>query len=123
MPSPVSCYILTFNSERYIRSVIRPIAEVTDELVIVDSGSTDRTEEIVREFRVKFISRSWTNFRDQRIFALGGDITQRGRTELSLQQFTKRGISITCAYVLLLVFNPTRKARLTSENNRTKFSV
>lgn len=66
----LSCYILTFNSERYLASVISPIRRVIDDLVILDSGSTDRTKEIAEQFDARFLVRQLDNFRDQRRFAL-----------------------------------------------------
>lgn len=66
----LSCYILTFNSEKYLASVIRPIRELIDDLVIVDSGSVDKTEEIAKEFGARFIVRRLDDFSEQRRFAL-----------------------------------------------------
>ncbi len=66
----LSCYILTFNSERHLASVISPIRHIIDDLVVVDSGSTDRTKNIAEQFEAKFIVRHFDNFRDQRRFAL-----------------------------------------------------
>ena len=66
----LSCYILTLNSERYLASTISPIREVIDDLVIVDSGSTDRTKEIATQFNARFLVREIDNFNTQRRFAL-----------------------------------------------------
>lgn len=66
----LSCYILTFNSEKYLASVIRPLRELIDDLVIVDSGSVDKTEEIAKQFGARFIVRQLDNFSLQRRFAL-----------------------------------------------------
>ncbi len=70
MIEPLSCYILTLNSERYLASIIAPIREVIDDLVIVDSGSTDRTKEIAAQFNARFLVREIDNFNKQRRFAL-----------------------------------------------------
>jgi len=40
---PLSCYIRTLNEERNIEAVVRAARRVAAEVVVVDSGSTDRT--------------------------------------------------------------------------------
>src|SRR5262249_14514692 len=46
-------------------------AGVADEVIVVDCGSTDRTQEIAREHGAKVFYRAWTNFGDQRNYAAG----------------------------------------------------
>lgn len=62
----LSCYILTFNSERRLAEVLNSMKGVADEIVVLDSGSIDQTEEIVRQFGGHFTARVFDNFRDQR---------------------------------------------------------
>ena len=46
------------------------IIKVADEIVVVDSGSTDRTEEIARQYsKVRFIHRDWISYANQKNFA------------------------------------------------------
>ena len=45
----LSVGILTFNSEKHIREVLNSVKEVADQIVVLDSGSTDRTPDIVKE--------------------------------------------------------------------------
>jgi len=66
----LSCYILTCNSTRHLENVVSPIRNSVDDLVFVDSGSTDDTEEIAGRFGARFIFRKLDNFRAQRIFAI-----------------------------------------------------
>ncbi|MFH2036562.1 MAG: glycosyltransferase family 2 protein, partial [Candidatus Zixiibacteriota bacterium] len=40
-----------------------------DDMVIIDSGSTDNTEQIARKFNTNFIFRELDNFKNQRIFS------------------------------------------------------
>jgi GT2 family glycosyltransferase len=68
-PTALSCYILTYNSERRLAQVLTSIQQVADEILIVDSGSTDQTLNIARRFGANILTRSFDNFRDQRIFA------------------------------------------------------
>lgn len=67
--SPLSCYILTKNSERRLAEVLQSIQAVADEILIVDSGSTDHTLEIAARFNCRVLHRPLDNFRDQRTHA------------------------------------------------------
>lgn len=67
--TPLSCYILTHNSERRLAQVLASIQQIADEILIVDSGSTDQTLTIAHHFGATILTRSFDNFRDQRIFA------------------------------------------------------
>lgn len=47
--APVSCCIRTLNEARRIAEVVRAAAAVCDQVVVVDSGSTDGTQDLARE--------------------------------------------------------------------------
>jgi glycosyltransferase involved in cell wall biosynthesis len=52
---PISVTIITYNEEKNIADCIRSVEQVADEIIVLDSFSTDRTEEIARSFsRVRF---------------------------------------------------------------------
>jgi glycosyltransferase involved in cell wall biosynthesis len=57
--------VLTFNSQRLLREVLAPLREVADELVVLDSGSTDDTLDILRGFGVQPIGRPYTTHSQQ----------------------------------------------------------
>ena len=68
--TPLSSYILTHNSEKYIGKILEPMSNVADEIIVVDSGSNDKTKEIAESFdKVKFIFNKFENFKAQRLFA------------------------------------------------------
>ena len=53
MPS-LSVVIITYNEERNIGRCLESVKDIADEIVVLDSFSTDRTEEICRSYGVKF---------------------------------------------------------------------
>jgi glycosyltransferase involved in cell wall biosynthesis len=69
MGMPLSSYVLTCNSERYLERVLAQLKRVADEIIVVDSGSTDRTADIVRAAGCRLEVRPFTNFHEQRNWA------------------------------------------------------
>ncbi len=65
----VSVVIITKNEEKNIASAIRSSAWA-DEVIVVDSGSSDRTCEIAEELGARVIFREWSGFSDQKQFAV-----------------------------------------------------
>lgn len=66
----LSCYILVKNHANMIRYPIESIYQHVDELVIIDSGSTDGTLDIAREYTDKIYYNKFEDFSKQRNFAL-----------------------------------------------------
>jgi len=65
----LSAVIITFNEERNIERCLRSLVGVTDEIVVVDSFSTDRTSEICKSFGVTFFQTDWKGFASTKNFA------------------------------------------------------
>ncbi|MEL6812185.1 MAG: glycosyltransferase family 2 protein [Bacteroidota bacterium] len=61
--------IPTFNEEAYIEAALRSV-RFADEIIVVDSFSTDRTPEIARHYATTFLEREFDNFSSQKNFAL-----------------------------------------------------
>ncbi len=69
MPTLLSVAIITLNEEQ---NLARTLASVSwaDELVVLDSGSTDRTVEIARQFGATVLERAWQGFAAQKNLAI-----------------------------------------------------
>ncbi|UTA69405.1 glycosyltransferase family 2 protein [Emticicia sp. 21SJ11W-3] len=66
----LSVVILTYNSTRTIRKVLEAVAGWANEIVIVDSGSTDGTLEIAKEFGCNVFYKAFNGFGNQKRFAV-----------------------------------------------------
>ncbi len=67
----LSATIITFNEEKHIRRCLASLTAVADEIVVVDSHSTDETESICRSFGATFIRQKFLGHVEQKNFALG----------------------------------------------------
>lgn len=65
----LSVVIITHNEESNIGRCLDSVAKVADEIVVVDAYSTDKTEEICRQFCVRFYQREWDDFSSQKNYA------------------------------------------------------
>lgn len=65
----ISATIITFNEQENIRAACESV-EWTDEIVVVDSGSTDQTREFAEAGGARVIKRDWTGFAEQKQFAV-----------------------------------------------------
>ena len=69
MRRTLSVAIITRNEEANLARTLNSVAWA-DEIVVVDSGSSDGTEEIARTFRSRFFSEPWKGFAAQKNSAL-----------------------------------------------------
>ncbi|MFI0348153.1 MAG: glycosyltransferase family 2 protein [Chthoniobacterales bacterium] len=70
MPLPLSIAIISYNEERTIDRCLKSVAALAQEIVVVDSGSSDRTLSIAENFGAIIKKQPWLGFRDQKNCAL-----------------------------------------------------
>jgi (heptosyl)LPS beta-1,4-glucosyltransferase len=58
----IGALIITYNEERNIERCIRAVQSFADEIIVLDSFSTDKTPEICKLLGVKFIQREWAGY-------------------------------------------------------------
>jgi glycosyltransferase involved in cell wall biosynthesis len=69
-PLPLSVAVITLNEEQRLQQCLESVRGLAAEAVVVDSGSTDRTEEIARAFGAKFLVEPWSGHVAQKNKAL-----------------------------------------------------
>ncbi len=57
----LSVCLIAKNEARFLRNCLKSVAGVADEIVVVDTGSTDGTQEIAREFGAILIEHAWND--------------------------------------------------------------
>ena len=66
----LSVVIITYNEEKNIRRCLDSVVPVADEIVVVDSFSTDNTETICRNYEVRFFKQEFLGYIEQKNYAL-----------------------------------------------------
>ena len=66
---PISVFIITLNEAKYLEQVLKPLSQF-DEVIVVDSGSTDGTTDIAVNAGATLIHQEWLGFAKQKQFAM-----------------------------------------------------
>lgn len=66
----ISAVIITFNEEKNIARCLDSIQGVVDEIIVVDSFSTDKTREICQKYAVTFIEHKFIGHIEQKNYAI-----------------------------------------------------
>ena len=65
----ISAFIITKNEAERITKAIMSIKDIVDEIIVVDSGSTDDTVKIAEELGAKVVYNEWPGYVKQKTFA------------------------------------------------------
>ena len=68
-PLPLSVFIIARNEVDRIGATIRAVRDLTDDLVVVDSGSTDGTQALATSLGARVIDNAWPGYGPQKRFA------------------------------------------------------
>jgi glycosyltransferase involved in cell wall biosynthesis len=64
----ISTFIIAKNEERHIAKAVSSALRVSEEVIVIDSGSTDKTVEIATALGAKVIYNEWNGYLAQKIF-------------------------------------------------------
>lgn len=64
--APLSAVIITYNEEKHIEKCIRSVLPVADEVLVLDSQSTDQTREIADSLGARVIRQDFLGYREQK---------------------------------------------------------
>ena len=65
----ISAVIVTLNEERNIDRCLSSLKDIVDEIVVLDSFSTDNTENICRKHEVVFLKKEWRGYSESKNYA------------------------------------------------------
>lgn len=110
--TPLSAVIITFNEEKNIERCLKSVQEVADEIIVVDSFSTDETEMICKRYSVNFIQRKWEGYAATKNFAnasakydwilsLDADEELSPKLRSSIIELKKEAALSTCSFTRL----------------------
>lgn len=109
----LSVAIITFNEEANLTRTLESVS-FADEIVVVDSGSSDRTAEIARSFNARILEHLWTGFASQKNFAIS---QCTGDWILSLDADEELSHELQFQIQALLVSNPPADAYFLKRRN------
>ena len=69
MPVPLSVVVITFNEEANIARCLAALGDVADEVLVVDSFSTDATVAIARQHGARVVQNAFAGYVEQKNFA------------------------------------------------------
>lgn len=103
---PVSLIILTFNEEENIEHCLQSVSDLVDEIIIVDSFSTDKTIEICKKYTSKIFEHKFENQAKQFNWALDNvPVSNNWVMRLDGDEFLTGELKNE----LILLFNKTEK--------------
>ncbi len=68
LKAPVSVFIIAKNEEDRIPHTLKSVVDWADEVVVVDSGSSDKTVEVATHLGAKVVYHEWQGYGPQKVF-------------------------------------------------------
>lgn len=65
----LSICVITLNEAHDLPRLLKSVEAIAEEIVVVDSGSTDATAEVAQAAGARFVVRAWTNYAEQKNYA------------------------------------------------------
>jgi len=66
----LSVVIITFNEQEHIGNCLKSLQGIADEILVVDSFSTDSTESVCSRFNVRFVKHPFEGYYEQKNYAM-----------------------------------------------------
>ncbi len=66
--SRISCFIIAKNEEEKIAKAINSVKNIVEEVILIDSGSTDKTIQIAESLGAKIVYNKWPGYLKQKIY-------------------------------------------------------
>ena len=92
----ISAVIITYNEEEHLEKCLRSITGIVDDIIVVDSFSTDRTIEICNAFNVRVVKQSFLGYKEQKNFG-----NSQAKYDYILSAFTSKGMFFEIRYFYL----------------------
>ena len=70
MKNKIAIIILTFNSEKIIKSTVLAAKKISNNIIVLDSYSTDKTIKILKKLKCKIYKKEFINYSDQRNYII-----------------------------------------------------
>ena len=65
---PISCFIIAQDEADRIANTIESVIDIVDEVIVIDSGSTDGTQDLARQLGCKVFFNKWKGYGPQKRF-------------------------------------------------------
>ena len=60
----ISAVIITFNEEEHLDKCLKSVLDIADEIIVIDSFSTDSTKTICNKYKVNFIEQEFLGYKE-----------------------------------------------------------